>query len=240
MVEAPRRRPGRRSPMLWPALSPGRFHCRHSHRDWRWEAAKRTGPVRSPTTMCGMCGIVGYAGHQEAVDVVVAGLNRLEYRGYDSAGVAVGWTPPSSCARRPESWPTCRARLATRRPPVHHGHRAHPLGHPRPPDRPQRPSARRLHGGASPSSTTASSRTSPPSGWSSDERGHRAGLRDRHRGRGAPAGGGRWPTALAWPRRCAGSACGSTGRSPCVAVCSDEPDLVVGARRNSPLVVGRR
>ncbi len=36
-----------------------------------------------------MCGIVGYAGHQQAVDVVVAGLKRLEYRGYDSAGVAV-------------------------------------------------------------------------------------------------------------------------------------------------------
>jgi glucosamine--fructose-6-phosphate aminotransferase (isomerizing) len=37
----------------------------------------------------GMCGIVGYVGHQRAADVVVAGLRRLEYRGYDSAGVAV-------------------------------------------------------------------------------------------------------------------------------------------------------
>ncbi|MDV5147786.1 glutamine--fructose-6-phosphate transaminase (isomerizing) [Streptomyces sp. SBC-4] len=36
-----------------------------------------------------MCGIVGYAGGQSALDVVVAGLKRLEYRGYDSAGVAV-------------------------------------------------------------------------------------------------------------------------------------------------------
>ena len=36
-----------------------------------------------------MCGIVGYVGEQSAVDVVVAGLRRLEYRGYDSAGVAV-------------------------------------------------------------------------------------------------------------------------------------------------------
>jgi glutamine---fructose-6-phosphate transaminase (isomerizing) len=36
-----------------------------------------------------MCGIVGYAGHRQAVDVVVEGLTRLEYRGYDSAGVAV-------------------------------------------------------------------------------------------------------------------------------------------------------
>ncbi len=36
-----------------------------------------------------MCGIVGYVGAQSALDVVIAGLKRLEYRGYDSAGVAV-------------------------------------------------------------------------------------------------------------------------------------------------------
>jgi glucosamine--fructose-6-phosphate aminotransferase (isomerizing) len=36
-----------------------------------------------------MCGIVGYVGQQDAVDVVLEGLKRLEYRGYDSAGVAV-------------------------------------------------------------------------------------------------------------------------------------------------------
>ncbi|MFJ7176927.1 glutamine--fructose-6-phosphate transaminase (isomerizing) [Streptomyces massasporeus] len=36
-----------------------------------------------------MCGIVGYVGPQSALEVVMAGLKRLEYRGYDSAGVAV-------------------------------------------------------------------------------------------------------------------------------------------------------
>jgi len=36
-----------------------------------------------------VCGIVGYVGQQQALEVVVAGLRRLEYRGYDSAGVAV-------------------------------------------------------------------------------------------------------------------------------------------------------
>jgi len=36
-----------------------------------------------------MCGIVGYVGPQAALDVVVEGLRRLEYRGYDSAGVAM-------------------------------------------------------------------------------------------------------------------------------------------------------
>jgi len=36
-----------------------------------------------------MCGIVGYAGQREALPVLIDGLKRLEYRGYDSAGVAV-------------------------------------------------------------------------------------------------------------------------------------------------------
>lgn len=36
-----------------------------------------------------MCGIVGYVGHKRAQDVVVEGLRRLEYRGYDSAGIAL-------------------------------------------------------------------------------------------------------------------------------------------------------
>jgi glutamine---fructose-6-phosphate transaminase (isomerizing) len=36
-----------------------------------------------------MCGIVGYVGSRQALDVVIDGLRRLEYRGYDSAGIAV-------------------------------------------------------------------------------------------------------------------------------------------------------
>ena len=33
-----------------------------------------------------MCGIVGYVGQQEAAPILLDGLRRLEYRGYDSAG----------------------------------------------------------------------------------------------------------------------------------------------------------
>src|SRR5271163_1727966 len=42
-----------------------------------------------------MCGIVGYVGPKEVVPVIIEGLRRLEYRGYDSAGIAVG------CAGQP-------------------------------------------------------------------------------------------------------------------------------------------
>jgi glucosamine--fructose-6-phosphate aminotransferase (isomerizing) len=36
-----------------------------------------------------MCGIVGYIGSKSAADILLEGLTNLEYRGYDSAGIAI-------------------------------------------------------------------------------------------------------------------------------------------------------
>ena len=36
-----------------------------------------------------MCGIVGYVGSEQAAPILLKGLEKLEYRGYDSAGIAV-------------------------------------------------------------------------------------------------------------------------------------------------------
>jgi glucosamine--fructose-6-phosphate aminotransferase (isomerizing) len=49
-----------------------------------------------------MCGIVGYVGKKEVVSVIIEGLRRLEYRGYDSAGIAVAGNGEGFQVRRAE------------------------------------------------------------------------------------------------------------------------------------------
>jgi glutamine---fructose-6-phosphate transaminase (isomerizing) len=62
-----------------------------------------------------MCGIVGYVGPRPALDVVVEGLRRLEYRGYDSAGVAIiGDGPQLQVAKKAGRIENLDKELATR------------------------------------------------------------------------------------------------------------------------------
>ena len=49
-----------------------------------------------------MCGIVGYVGNKPVVDVIIEGLRKLEYRGYDSAGIAVAGNGQGLQVRRAE------------------------------------------------------------------------------------------------------------------------------------------
>src|ERR1700750_3125862 len=49
-----------------------------------------------------MCGIVGYVGQKQVVPVTIDGLRRLEYRGYDSAGIAVAGNGAGLQGRRAE------------------------------------------------------------------------------------------------------------------------------------------
>src|SRR5512132_1169182 len=49
-----------------------------------------------------MCGIVGYVGKKQVVPVIIDGLKRLEYRGYDSAGIAVAGNGAGLQIRRAE------------------------------------------------------------------------------------------------------------------------------------------
>src|SRR6204780_2100095 len=49
-----------------------------------------------------MCGIVGYVGQKRVVPVIIDGLRRLEYRGYDSAGIAVAGNGQGLQVRRAE------------------------------------------------------------------------------------------------------------------------------------------
>src|SRR5271165_5058298 len=49
-----------------------------------------------------MCGIVGYVGKKEVVPIIIEGLRRLEYRGYDSAGIAVAGNGDKLQIRRAE------------------------------------------------------------------------------------------------------------------------------------------
>ena len=95
------RRPSRRRPRdsaSRPVLS---RYTRYAHRPPRPEGATS------------MCGIVGYTGRREAAPILLEGLRRLEYRGYDSAGMVTGTGQRTAPAQ--EGRAARRARQARRR-----------------------------------------------------------------------------------------------------------------------------
>ena len=83
-----------------------------------------------------MCGIVAYIGPREAYPVILKGLKRLEYRGYDSAGVALlnsGLKVYKNQGRVAE----LEEKTSGQGPACTHRHRAYPLGYARGTQRPQ-------------------------------------------------------------------------------------------------------
>ena len=58
-----------------------------------------------------MCGIVGYIGTQTATEILLSGLEKLEYRGYDSAGIATIWEGEVNCVRAKGKLHNLRSKL---------------------------------------------------------------------------------------------------------------------------------
>jgi glucosamine--fructose-6-phosphate aminotransferase (isomerizing) len=185
-----------------------------------------------------MCGIVGYVGTKPALDVVVEGLARLEYRGYDSAGVAVLADGKLATAKRAGKLINLRDALAEEPPPASTTGMGHTrwATHGPPTDRNAHPhtdcSGRVaiIHNGIIENFATLRAEL--------EEAGHKLRsdtdteavahlLEDELKN-----GDG---LAEAMRRVCRRL----EGAFTLVAVHSGDPDLVVGARRNSPLVVGR-
>ena len=161
-----------------------------------------------------MCGIVGYVGEKQAQDVVIEGLRRLEYRGYDSAGVAL---------------------VERRRDRV--GQEGRQAREPREGARRVAPAARRRPASGTPAGPRTAPRTTPTRTRTSATRGRvalvhngiienfaelrgeveaagrRPPLGDRHRDRRPPGRDRPGRRAARSPTRCARSAPGSRGRS---------------------------
>ncbi|MBO0651982.1 glutamine--fructose-6-phosphate transaminase (isomerizing) [Streptomyces triculaminicus] len=184
-----------------------------------------------------MCGIVGYVGGQCALDVVLAGLRRLEYRGYDSAGVAVLADGGLASAKKAGKLANLEKELADR--PLPSGPTA--IGHTR----------WATHGG--PTDANAHPHLDNPGRVAVVHNGiieNFAALRAELAERGHALGSETDTEVVAHLLSEAFSSCGDLAeamRQVCrrlqgaftlVAVHADEPDVVVGARRNSPLVVG--
>ncbi|MFF7713547.1 glutamine--fructose-6-phosphate transaminase (isomerizing) [Streptomyces sp. NPDC007988] len=184
-----------------------------------------------------MCGIVGYVGAQSALDVVIAGLKRLEYRGYDSAGVAVLSDGGLAAAKKAGKLLNLEKELTDR--PLPSGSTG--IGHTR----------WATHGGptdanAHPHLDNAGRVAVVHNGIIENFAALRAELAER----GHDLASETDTEVVAHLLAEEFSSCGELaeamrlvcrrldGAFTLVAVHADEPDVVVGARRNSPLVVG--
>ncbi|MEU6340578.1 glutamine--fructose-6-phosphate transaminase (isomerizing) [Streptomyces sp. NPDC046977] len=184
-----------------------------------------------------MCGIVGYVGGQSALDVVIAGLKRLEYRGYDSAGVAVLADGGMAAAKKAGKLANLEKLLDER--PLPTGPAG--IGHTR----------WATHGGptdanAHPHLDNAGRVAVVHNGIIENFAALRAELAERGHDLHSETDTEAVSHLLAEAYSSTGDlteamrqVCGRLeGAFTLVAVHADEPDVVVGARRNSPLVVG--
>ncbi|MGI5206630.1 glutamine--fructose-6-phosphate transaminase (isomerizing) [Spirillospora sp. CA-108201] len=184
-----------------------------------------------------MCGIVGYVGGRSALDVVVDGLARLEYRGYDSAGVAVLADGKLATAKRAGKLVNLRGALEEEPPPTGTLGMGHTrwATHGAPNDRNAHPhvdctgSVAVIHNGIIENFAELRAEL--------EEGGHGLGSDTdteavAHLLEDELKGGGDLADAM---RRVCGRL---EGAFTLVATHTGSPGLVVGARRNSPLVVG--
>ncbi|QYX78017.1 glutamine--fructose-6-phosphate transaminase (isomerizing) [Streptomyces akebiae] len=184
-----------------------------------------------------MCGIVGYVGSQSALDVVLAGLKRLEYRGYDSAGVAVAADGGLAAAKKAGKLVNLEKELVGR--PLPTGSTG--IGHTR----------WATHGG--PTDTNAHPHLDNAGRVAVVHNGiieNFAALRTELAERGHTLSSETDTEVVAHLLAEEFSSCDDLaeamrlvcrrleGAFTLVAVHADAPDVVVGARRNSPLVVG--
>ena len=151
-----------------------------------------------------MCGIVGYIGPRQAAGLLLEGLRRLEYRGYDSSGIAIVNGNGLKIMKAAGKLSVLEQALEEKMPAGHARHRAHPLGHARRADHARTPTRTPTRPAGSPSSTTASSRTRTPSGRRSRRAATPSSPRPTPRcWRTWWASSTRATSRRRWPRRCA-------------------------------------